>query len=129
MITIQVSFADLLDRISILEIKSERIIDASKLANIQVELRALNSSWCAAPVPHNDDALLTRVARLKSINEELWEIEDAIRAKERAKQFDAEFIELARQVYLTNDRRATVKREIDLQLGATFREEKSYQSY
>ena len=129
MITIQVSFGDLLDRISILEIKCERITDVDKLVNIQTELKAHQLTWCAAPVPHNDDALLCRVARLKSINERLWEIEDAIRAKERAEQFDAEFIELARQVYLTNDQRAKVKREIDLQLGATFREEKSYQSY
>ena len=129
MVTIQVSYGDLADRISILRIKSERIADASKLVNIRAELQSLTSTWLAAPIPHTGTALVSALARLNATNEQLWDIEDAIRGKERVKTFDAKFIELARQVYLTNDQRANLKREIDILLGAVFREEKSYQSY
>jgi hypothetical protein len=122
-----VSYGELIDKITILEIKSRRITDDAKLANVRNELDMLNATWA------NDAASQTDIAdereRLHAVNELLWDIEDAIRMKEKAQAFDQEFIELARAVYFHNDDRAAFKREINLKLGSELVEEKSYQDY
>jgi len=127
LIQVPVSYGELIDKITILEIKSRRITDAAKLANVRNELDLLDATW------RNDAASQTDIAderaRLLAVNEALWDIEDRIRLKEKAQAFDAEFIELARSVYFRNDERATVKREINLKLGSHLVEEKSYQDY
>lgn len=126
-IQVPVSFGELLDKIAILEIKSERMTDPAKLANVRRELAALDDTWAAHPAARVDISDLR--ARLKQINEALWDIEDDIRAKERAREFDDEFIRLARAVYVTNDERARVKKDINLKLGSAYVEEKSYADY
>ena len=123
----ELSFGEFLDKITILQIKSERIKDDTKLININKELNLLLDLWQAHPASKID--ITTELAQLKSINEKLWEIEDDIREKERQKAFDEQFIELARAVYFTNDDRADVKRQINLKLGSDFIEEKSYSDY
>ena len=127
LISAPVSHGELIDKITILEIKSERMTDAAKLANVRDELQLLNALWAADPVSRTDIA--AERAELKRVNEALWEIEDEIRVKEREQAFDARFIELARAVYHTNDKRAAVKRAINLKLGSRLVEEKSYQDY
>jgi hypothetical protein len=118
---------EFLDKLTILEIKSERMGDAAQLANVRRELGLMRETWAASPLAVRDVSAL--VAELKGVNESLWEIEDAIRAKEAARTFDAAFIELARSVYRTNDRRAAIKRELNLALGSEILEEKSYKPY
>ena len=126
-ILVPVSFGELLDKIAILQIKSERMTDAAKLANVRNELTALETTWEAHPASRQDiDALR---ADLKAVNERLWVIEDDIRLQEKAQAFDAEFIRLARAVYFENDIRARVKKDINLALGSAYVEEKSYQDY
>ena len=126
-ILVPVSFGELLDKIAILQIKSERMTDAAKLANVRNELTALETMWAAHPASRQDiDALR---ADLKAVNERLWVIEDDIRLQEKAQAFDAEFIRLARAVYFENDIRARVKKDINLALGSAYVEEKSYQDY
>lgn len=127
LISTPVSFGELIDKITILEIKSERITDASKLANVRDELQMLDRLWQLDANSRIDIA--AERAELKRINEALWDIEDEIRLKERDQAFDARFIELARAVYHTNDQRAAVKRTINLKLGSRLVEEKSYQDY
>ncbi|MEO7064047.1 MAG: DUF6165 family protein [Dokdonella sp.] len=129
MSTIQtpVSYGEVIDKITILEIKSERIGDPAKRANVGVELGMLNAIWGGNSVSHTD--ISAERAQLRAVNEALWDIEDHIRVKEKAKAFDAEFIELARSVYIRNDERAAVKRAINEKLGSTLVEEKSYQDY
>ncbi|QDI04367.1 hypothetical protein E4A48_12280 [Xanthomonas cerealis pv. cerealis] len=126
-ILVPVSFGELLDKIAILQIKSERIGDASKLANVRAELSALERTWMAHPAASGDVARLR--LDLKAVNERLWVIEDEIRIKEKAQAFDEEFIKLARSVYYENDERARIKKEINLALGSSYVEEKSYQDY
>ena len=126
-LSIPMSFGELIDKITILEIKSERIGDAAKLANVRAELDLLDSTWAAHPSSRAD--IRAERGRLKAVNELLWDIEDRIRLKEKAQAFDAEFIDLARAVYFRNDERAAVKREINLKLGSSLVEEKSYQDY
>ena len=126
-ISTPVSFGELIDKITILEIKSERIRDAAKVANVRTELDLLAKTWSANPASGKDIAV-ERDA-LKRVNEALWDIEDRIRLKEKARAFDAEFIELARSVYIRNDERARVKRAINEKLGSALVEEKSYQDY
>ncbi len=126
-ILVPVSFGELLDKIAILTIKSERMTDPAKLANIHNELGALQKTWLAHPAAGKEVIALR--ADLKAVNERLWEIEDDIRLKERAHEFDADFIQLARSVYFQNDERARLKREINQALGSTYVEEKSYQDY
>ena len=122
-----VSFGELLDKISILQIKSERMSDEAKLANVRNELSALETSWMAHPAAgHN---IVELRAQLKAVNERLWVIEDDIRIKEKAQEFDAVFIKLARSVYFENDERARIKKDINLALGSSYVEEKSYQDY
>ncbi|WP_166266240.1 DUF6165 family protein [Marinobacter caseinilyticus] len=126
-ITVPVSFGEVLDKITILEIKSERIADAQKVRNVRLELEELSRVWDTA-VP--DQAAISEARqRLKAVNEQLWEIEDDIRDQEAAQDFGSRFVELARAVYVTNDKRAAIKKEVNLALGSRFVEEKSYQDY
>ena len=124
---VPVSYGELLDKIAILQIKSERMADPAKLANVRNELSALEKTWMAHPAAGTDIVRLR--AELKTVNERLWEIEDDIRLKEKAQAFDEEFIGLARSVYFENDERAAIKKEINLALGSAYVEEKSYQDY
>ncbi len=126
-ISAPISIGELIDKITILEIKSERIQETEKLANIQKELDTLRTTWREAAL--DEEKILEEVVGLKQVNETLWEIEDGIRRKESRKEFDEQFIELARSVYLTNDQRAVLKKEINLKLGSELVEEKSYADY
>ncbi len=126
-ISVPVSFGELLDKMAILEIKSERIKDSAKLVNVRRELDALLATWAAHPAAQIEITQL-RTA-LKAVNERLWVIEDDIRIKEKTLAFDAEFIRLARAVYFENDERAKIKKDINLRLGSTYVEEKSYEDY
>ena len=126
-ILVPVSFGELLDKIAILQIKSERMSDVAKLANVRNELSALDTTWAAHPASAQDIAGLR--ADLKAVNERLWVIEDDIRLQEKAQAFDAEFVRLARAVYFENDTRARIKKDINLALGSSYVEEKSYQDY
>jgi DNA-binding GntR family transcriptional regulator len=126
-ISAPVSVGELLDKMAILQIKSERIGDEAKLANVRRELEVLGATWQASGLDRPELAPLK--AELKKINEALWEIEDLIRIKESEGDFDQQFIELARSVYVTNDRRAAVKRQINEAVGSELVEEKSYADY
>jgi len=123
-IRVSVSAGECLDKITILEIKAAQIKDAAKLSNINHELKILQDI-CAETLPKEID-ISGEMAELKSVNEALWEIEDNIREKEFAGEFDQRFIELARSVYVTNDKRAALKRELNEKLGSELIEEKSY---
>ena len=124
---VPVSVGEVLDKITILQIKLAHISDAAKRANIQNELDALLPLVAGdAFTTYQMQALM---AELKSVNEALWDIEDDIREKEAAKSFDVEFIRLARAVYITNDKRAEIKKQINLATGSALVEEKSYESY
>jgi len=124
---VPVSPGEVLDKITILEIKSERMTDPAKLANVRAELALLQETW--AENIRDTETIRGLHGQLKEINETLWEIEDDIRDTERAKEFDDRFIELARAVYVTNDKRSEVKKELNLHLGSGIIEEKSYQDY
>jgi hypothetical protein len=126
-LSVPVSFGELIDKITILEIKATHIRDAAKLTNVRTELDLLNATWRAHPASSTDIA--HERASLKTVNQTLWDVEDQIRLKEKAQAFDAEFIELARAVYFRNDERAAFKRAINIKLGSTLVEEKSYQDY
>lgn len=134
-ILVPVSFGELLDKIAILQIKSERMRDEAKLANVRNELSALEKTWMAHPAAGNaggrgqGPGIAELRAELKAVNERLWEVEDDIRLKEKAQAFDEEFIRLARSVYFENDTRARIKKDINLALGSAYVEEKSYQDY
>lgn len=126
-ITVEVSPGEMIDKITILEIKTERISDPAKVRNVRIELETLTSARDrAVPGSKELDAL---TAGLKGVNVELWEIEDEIRDCERAKDFGSRFIELARAVYHTNDKRSVLKRQINELLGSRIIEEKSYAAY
>ena len=125
-ILVPISPGELLDKITILRIKSARIADAAKLANVRLELDLLETTWRAA---RGEADVADDEGALQAVNERLWEIEDRIRAKEAGRSFDREFIELARAVYIENDRRAALKKRINLALGSRLLEEKSYQDY
>jgi hypothetical protein len=122
-----VSFGELLDKVCILQIKSERMTDPVKVANVRKELVALERTWNEHPASNVDVSALMK--RLKAVNERLWVIEDDIRILEKEQRFDNEFVELARSVYFENDERANIKKEINLALGSAYVEEKSYQDY
>ena len=124
---VDISFGELLDKITILQIKSERISDAAKLQNVHHELELLQSIWEKSDEVKID--IKFEIYELKAINEKLWDIEDGIRDKELKKEFDKDFIELARAVYVTNDKRADFKRKINVKLHSELVEEKSYASY
>jgi len=122
---IEVSIGEIVDKLSILQIKRENITDETKLVNVNNEFHYLHEIVFAKLNISHDDQYL----RLLNVNRELWDIEDRIRDKERVKEFDDEFIELARSVYVTNDKRAEIKKEINLLYSSTFVEEKSYNPY
>jgi hypothetical protein len=126
-ILVPISPGELLDKITILRIKSQRMTDEAKLRNVRHELALLERTWRdAVPDPA---AVTAEEADLTRVNAALWDIEDRIRDKEAARAFDAEFVELARAVYVTNDERAIVKKRINHKLGSTLVEEKSYRPY
>ena len=126
-ILVPISPGELLDKITILEIKSERMDDPQKVANVRHELGLLSKVWSDSVTEDKVVADLHR--QLKTINEELWEIEDDIRDEERQNRFGEKFIALARAVYVTNDKRAQAKKEVNLHLGSEIIEEKSYRNY
>lgn len=124
-----VSWGELIDKITILAIKNDRIYDEAKLVNVRTELRALEEVVQAHLPSEKASDLHTLQAKLKSVNEALWVIEDDIRLCERQQNFGDEFVRLARAVYVTNDQRFLAKREINDLLGSSLKEEKSYQDY
>jgi Family of unknown function (DUF6165) len=126
-ILVAVSPGELLDKITILRIKTARILDPAKLAHVRLELDLLEKTWRESPFAAAGVARDERA--LQEVNERLWDIEDRIRDKEALQTFDREFIELARAVYHANDERAAIKKRINLALGSRLVEEKSYQAY
>lgn len=124
---VPISPGELIDKITILEIKSQRMTDAAKLHNVRTELAMLNETWSASPFSATDISL--EWTGMREVNARLWDIEDDIRDQERDGQFGARFIELARAVYVTNDERAAIKRRINTRLGSVLVEEKSYADY
>lgn len=126
-IHVPISPGELIDKITILQIKSDRMTDPAKVANVRIELGLLQSTWQSSP--HAAQDIQKEWAELRRINESLWDIEDRIRDLERDQRFDRDFIELARAVYITNDARASVKRTINTRLGSRIVEEKSYAKY
>jgi len=125
---VPLSPGELLDKITILRIKVARIQDAAKLANVKRELALLEQTWKDSGAAAVQEVALDERA-LENVNERLWDIEDRIRDKEAHQTFDREFIELARAVYICNDERAAIKKRINLQLGSSLVEEKSYKQY
>ncbi len=126
-IKVPVSPGELLDKITILRIKSLRMSDPKKLSNVRLELDALEQIWSSSAYAGID--IEGDVHALLAVNERLWSIEDDIRDKERAQDFGADFVRLARAVYMENDERAAIKRRLNLQLGSALVEEKSYREY
>ena len=126
-ISVPISWGELVDKITILEIKMDRIHDEKKRENIDKELQALKivfDQGCKGP-----EKIKQVKAKLRGVNEQLWDIEDDIRKCEKEKDFSQRFINLARSVYMTNDQRAVLKREINIILKSEFLEEKSYEDY
>jgi len=126
-ILVPISPGELLDKITILRIKSARIGDLGKLANVRHELALLEATWASA-VPRGD-AIAADEQALESVNAKLWDIEDQIRDEERAQRFGERFITLARAVYICNDERAAIKKRVNVALGSALVEEKSYRPY
>jgi hypothetical protein len=126
-IIIEISPGELIDRLTILEIKRERVRDPVKLANVQAEHAALQAAM--ERQVDRSDAVQTLHAELREVNLRLWDIEDEIRDCEHRKDFGASFVALARSVYLTNDRRSELKRAINVLLGSALVEEKAYPPY
>ena len=126
-IKVEIAPAELIDKLTILEIKLERIADPDKLRNVRVEYDLLRQVSNAEITP--SERLTALTAQLKEINGRLWSIEDDIRDLERAKSFGTEFVALARSVYRTNDQRAATKRLINELLKSAILEEKSYAAY
>lgn len=124
---IPVSWGELIDKITILEIKSTRLSDHTAMGNVLKELSLLTA--IAKTVVENDPAVSALKADLRAVNLALWDIEDHIREKELRQAFDAEFIELARSVYFQNDRRAMLKKQMSMALKSELVEEKSYKKY
>ena len=127
LVSTPVSVGELIDKITILEIKAENIKDENKLKHINYELQLLNQEWETSEFVSAD--ISNERQQLKKVNEKMWEIEDKIRLKEAAAEFDDEFIQLARSVYYTNDERANIKRQINTKLNSDMFEEKSYADY
>lgn len=127
-VLVPTSIGELIDKITILELKLRFISDVAKVANIKLELDALTRIFApiAAKAPADASSL---VDQLREVNGKLWVIEDDIRDLERVKDFGQEFVRLARAVYFTNDERAVLKKQLNLRLGSKFVEEKSYKSF
>ena len=128
LILIPVSAGEMFDKITILEIKELKIIDFLKKSNVVKELNELRRN-SAEFFPSLNHKVVELVQELHNVNSLLWQIEDDIRDHERSKNFDSKFIELARSVYIENDRRAKLKKEINVELGSALIEEKSYKNY
>jgi len=126
-ISVEIAPGELIDKVTILEIKSDRITEADKLANVRIELETLQA--CRDDAVPASEELERLTSELRKINETLWIIEDDIRDCERDGNFGEKFVELARAVYKTNDVRAALKRDINVLLGSRLVEEKSYQPY
>lgn len=126
-IQVQISVGEFLDKLTILQIKSERITVPAKLENIKKELQILLETWQRSPYTGID--ITAEMQELRVKNESLWDIEDKIRKQEAKKIFDDTFIQLARSVYFTNDQRALVKKKLNLKLGSGLTEEKLYTEY
>ena len=124
---VPISPGELIDKITILEIKSQRMTDAAKLHNVRTELALLTDTWRASPFSATD--IGAEWDALREVNGRLWDIEDRIRDEERDGNFGEVFIGLARAVYVTNDERAAIKKKINTKLGSTLVEEKSYADY
>lgn len=127
LLNVPMSVGEVLDKITILEIKLENINDTAKLANVETELLHLRP--LVAGDMFSTDDMVDLINQLKSINKALWDIEDDIRIEESKGDFGARFIELARAVYVTNDQRAHIKKLINVATGSTIVEEKSYEDY
>tara|TARA_R110000803_G_scaffold207692_1_gene275784 strand:+ start:207 stop:590 length:384 start_codon:yes stop_codon:yes gene_type:complete len=125
---IEISTGELMDKLSILEIKLQRIKDPNKSANVKKELKELNKHFQDL-LDQYGEPIKNHYLELSKINKILWDIEDNIRKKEAAGEFDSEFVELARSVYITNDQRAKVKKSINLFTNSELLEEKSYSQY
>ena len=126
-ITVEIAPGELIDKITILEIKLARIADAAKLRNVRAEWETLTRARDAAIIPSPE--IEAETAALKRANETLWDVEDRLRECERNKDFGSRFVALARSVYVTNDERARLKRRLNELLGSRLIEEKSYASY
>jgi hypothetical protein len=126
-VRVEISIGEFFDKLTILEIKRSRIRDAAKLRNVEKELEALNRLLESLPFCRQD--VREEVDELRALNERLWVIEDELRDRESRNAFDDAFVELARAVYRTNDRRFEVKKAINRKLGSDFIEEKSYRPY
>tara|TARA_B100000212_G_C27306203_1_gene503728 strand:+ start:122 stop:517 length:396 start_codon:yes stop_codon:yes gene_type:complete len=124
--SIPISVGELVDKITILKIKSQNISDIDKLHNVKVELEALETNFNNLKIASPIDSEITE---LEKVNNKLWVIEDEIREKEKNKEFDNIFIKLARSVYKVNDERANIKKIINQKTGSLFVEEKSYSNY
>lgn len=122
-----ISIGELIDKITILEIKIDNIQDPKKLENIKCEYEHLKN--IVPDALKNNEKIKILQVDLKNVNAKLWHIEDVLRLKEHNKIFDDEFVSLARSVYITNDRRAALKRDINILTGSLIVEEKSYQHY
>jgi hypothetical protein len=122
---IAVSWGELFDKMTILEIKSEKLVGEAALANVRRELEGLREALAASPIDR--EAVSEKIAALRAVNSALWDIENAIRACERRADFGEAFVQLARSVYTQNDRRARIKKEINSLLGSLLVEEKSYE--
>ena len=121
---VPVSTGELFDKISILEIKRERITDPAKRANVELELKLLQE--VAARLGHPDDVISLLLAELKTVNETIWDAEDLVREFERDGEFGQRFVDNARATYRNNDRRAQIKRRLNEVFGSTLMEEKSH---
>jgi hypothetical protein len=126
-VKVEASLGDVVDRLTILRITAARIAAEAARVNVRAEAAALEAAWAAAGLPAVE--ALEEWGPLLAVNEALWEVEDRLRDLERQGDFGADFIAAARSVYFTNDRRAALKRAINLRLGSTIIEEKSYQPY
>ena len=125
MVQVKVSLGELVDKLSILEIKAQKITDPEKLSHVQKEREALQSTLNELAL----EGIEAFQKELFEVNSELWDIEDRIREKERNSAFDAEFIEIARAVYVTNDKRFAVKDRCNRHYGSSLQEVKSYEKY
>jgi hypothetical protein len=121
---IEVSLGEIVDKYTILQIKEQHITDPVKLKNVTNERQYLESVLSVSMAELKD-----HIISMRSVNQKLWNIEDGIRNKEVAGEFDSEFVELARSVYFTNDERAKIKRSINMMFGSHFVEEKQYTEY
>ena len=123
---VEVPLGEVVDKITILRIKAAQIRDEARRGNVLRELTTLEAAWSEEQGPVDG---LAELAALQDVNQRLWDVEDALRDLERAQRFDADFVALARSVYVLNDERAAVKRRINDRLGSRLVEEKSYQPY